>query len=198
MESVLSAHEGNNIGEFFHLTGAANAAVDEINSEMDELMEEYQEIAARDDGSWAEYRTFVESNSQYINLLVHSITYPTYGTQGDITSFTYDIANQRALDAEDCLAEYSLTESKIASLFADYYSTADDSAPYRSIIESEVEGCVRQEDGSAEFYLNVETEPKADAPDEYQTSSSNALYVYSTADGGFTAFTMYSDGTDLS
>lgn len=191
VEMVLDEQKGDNIGEFMQLTGVRNDAIDKINDEIASLMEDYQEAASRDDGTWAEYRSYVDSNSRYINILVHYITYPTYGTQGRIAAFTYDIVNQKALSAEDCMAQVGTNKDQLQDLFEHYYAAEAESNLYRDIVNLDVVGCTRNVDGTADFYLIVETEPKADAPDEYQTSSSDAIYVYSTTDGSFTTFTVY-------
>lgn len=193
VDLVLDEQKGDNVGEFMQLVGVQNDAIDKINDGIAALMEDYQEIAAHDDGSWAEYRSYVDSNSRYINIIVHYNTYPTYGTQGKIAAFTYDIVNQKALDAEDCMSQVGTNKDQLQDLFEHYYATETESNPYRNILNLDIVGCKRNVDGTADFYLIAETEPKDDAPEAYQTTKSDNIYIYHTADSSFAAYDGNSD-----
>lgn len=193
-EMLLDEKEGDNVGQFVLVSGATNAAIDEINTEMADLVRDYKAGTIQDDGSWVEYRTYTNQDSGYLNIVVHHNTYPTYGNQGELDTFVYDIQNAKLLSVEDVLSMTGKTESAIESAFASYYATAAESNQYRQITDFDIEGCAAYENGQADIYLLVETENTDDAPAEYQTSASKELYVFHTDDAGFSMVNFDNNG----
>ncbi|MDD5952796.1 MAG: hypothetical protein PUC32_03975 [Oscillospiraceae bacterium] len=182
---ALDEQDGNNVGKFFQISGVENGAVSEINSEIDDLMDEYREESTKGDGSWAEYRSFSETNSKYLSIVVHHNTYPTYGDQGDIESFVYDIGNEKIVTLDEVLQMTQKPENQIVSHFKEYYVALNENNQYRSVSEVDIEGFALHENGEADLYLHVETDDSPDAPAEYQAGSSKELYVFHTADASF-------------
>jgi hypothetical protein len=180
---ALDDVDGENVAYILKLTGVDNEAVEAINSKIDELIDEYN--TATQGPQWAEFYGSAESDEQYINLTVYHNTYPTYGIQGTIDGFTYDIANAAYLTPAEALAKVGVSTSDLKKQFTSYYADRAEGNEYRTITDFTVTACLLFADGSGDVYFSVTTEPGDDTPDEYLTGSSQEIYHYNTATNTF-------------
>lgn len=185
VEMILDEIRGDNIGQFVKIVGADNSAVQTINSEIESLMAQYQTESTKGDGSWAEYQTYVDKDSKYLNIVMLYNVYPTYGNQGNLASFTYDMENETIVSTADVERMTGKTESAIRSAFESYYRDSNTAHQYREVTQFTVAGASAYENGQADIYLAVTTDDKADAPPEYQTSSNKELYIFHSDDASF-------------
>lgn len=185
----LQEYSGDNIGEVPVLSGVKNDAIDKINSELADLVAEYQETKAENSANspvaWVECRAYPSVNKKYVNLAFTWAEYPTYGTQGKVISYVYDIDNQKEIDPEDALTLTNTTKAQIQSACA---TLLEQENPYQTISDLDVEGCKMNEDGSADIYVVVSVTFPSDTPLEYAATDYNAIYIYHTATQTISAY----------
>lgn len=188
-EKAYENTTGDSTAMLVKIVGDSNPAINAINAEIDEIQEDYEEeLQELDDYSWLEYTAIPSGNARFMNIAVHHIQYPTYGYQGEIETFIYDIENEKQISTDDVLRQLNLSEDALQQLFVGYYNSLNETYQYRVIDDFEVEGAVLYEDGSAAVFLQVETEDGPEMPTEYITSGNNELYIYRSAEDSFSAF----------
>ena len=109
-----------------------------------------------------------------------SITYPNYGTNGDVYSYIYDILNQKQVTTEEVVSRFNVDEEAIKQLIE---ASLEENT---SLISMKIQGARILDDGSADIYVMAEL--FYEGADEY-----NNIYTYSTADGQVHAY----DGQNL-
>lgn len=171
------------------ITGDSNPAINAINAEIDKIQRDYEEdLQELDEYGWVEYTAIPSGNARFMNIVVHSIQYPTYGYQGELETFIYDIENEAKISEDQVLNQLNLSKDALQQMFVGYYNSLNEIYPHRVIDDFEVEGAILYEDGTAAVFLQVETEDGQDMPTEYITGSSNELYIYRSADDSFSTF----------
>ena len=86
--------------------------VTELNDQIQsDLMPTYEE--GMEDERWTEIKSYVYSDDHYEQVLVTGVTYPIYGTDGDIFSYVYDKDNQKAVSLTDAFTDAKTTEDEL-------------------------------------------------------------------------------------
>ena len=86
-----------------------------------------------DDVSWIEIRSYPFTGENYLQIVTTCCTYPSYGTDGDLYSYNFDLKENRFMSVDDVLEQLQLDRARVAedvrSLVEDGYddgTTVDD------------------------------------------------------------------------
>ena len=173
---------GDNVIEIPKITGITSENVDLINEDFDLLKTNYETFDTTG-AEWWELKTYPSTTDQYLNIVIHSNLYPTYGTQGNVSSWNYDYVNDKYLSIEDALTMAGLTKEELSEKFEAQLAKDNekntDNAP--KAIDFQASAFRILADGKVELFCEVDLEyPQAD------TGTNHVIYTYSAADETFT------------
>lgn len=81
------------------------------------------------DGTWIEIRSYPFTSEDYLQIVTTCCTYPSYGTDGDLSSYNFDRKENRFLSVDDALEKLKLDRRSVAGnvreMAAGYYAQAD-------------------------------------------------------------------------
>ena len=180
----LQDYTDDNIGEFPMITGVENDAVEQINQAIAQKMEAYQAHLEENDGSSMECRAYPITTDRYLNIVMTEITYPSYGTQGAVYSYNYDMETEAVVSVEEAFSMANTTREQIEADGAAYIT---DNMQYQEVKKTDINAFVINEDGSVDFFIRIYTKNSPDTPSDRVTGASNAIYTYS-ADGTITPY----------
>ncbi len=96
--------------------------VDALNEQiLSDLMPIYED--GMEEERWPEIKSYLYSDENYEQVVTTGITYPNYGTDGDIFSYVYSKADQRAVTLSDAIAAAGTTEEELQQMITDAYGT---------------------------------------------------------------------------
>ena len=129
----------------------------ELNDELDALAEEYQAFAQSEEhqnGMGMEIKSYPFTSERWTQVVITKLTYPAYGTSGDIVSYNYDIQNDKIITVEDAMAQFELTADTLQTGYEENaIKPFEGFAPETTDLE--VQGFRLREDDSAVFYLKL-------------------------------------------
>ncbi|MDR1559436.1 MAG: copper amine oxidase N-terminal domain-containing protein [Clostridiales bacterium] len=105
---ITQEYAGDNIAEIPYIEYAEerNSEIDAINRSLNQgIQQQYEEfMSSADDVYWMEIKSYpFSADSQYLQVVVTSVEYPTYGTDGDLFSINYDKEAGKWLTIDDAL-----------------------------------------------------------------------------------------------
>lgn len=101
-EILMISYDGDVNPEIEAFNNAISASV---QSTYDNFMESYN---STDDYSWIEILSYPFTSDDYLQFVTISCIYPTYGTDGDLYSYNFDLKNNKFLSVDDALSDLSL------------------------------------------------------------------------------------------
>jgi hypothetical protein len=181
---MVQEYIGDNIAEipmiFYDADQEALAGYDYHNPEIDrlnthitdnialpynEFMSEYD---ATERGGWMEIRAYPFSDERYIQIVMTCISYPSYGTDGEIVSCNFDREANEWVELDDALERLGLTRESLVddayqavkAEWTEYPGDADGPRapwidPNLSIEDMAVKGFRYLNSATTEFYLEV-------------------------------------------
>jgi hypothetical protein len=111
-------YEGDNIVEipYFEYGGAQSAALESINRAYNQGLQQwytdFTENAAQ--GEFVEIRSYPFTSRDYLQVVTTYCTFPTYGTDGDLESVNYDIANDEWITLDDAMESAGLDNETLS------------------------------------------------------------------------------------
>jgi hypothetical protein len=154
---ITQEYIDDNIAEipYIEYEGEQNPEIESINRSLNQgIQREYDEFmtAYTGDRDWIEIRSYPFTTEQYLQVVVTSARFPSYGTDGELFSVNYDKAAGKWLTIDDALTMENLTLDdvlfEVGQLFEPEVET-------QIIDEVETAGFHIQEDGSIEFLLEI-------------------------------------------
>jgi hypothetical protein len=112
-------YDGNNIIEILGLTYAGDdpnqAATERQGNEIDTINDNIKSTldsalnSTSGGDSWAEVRSYPFTSADYLQIVTTSVTYPSYGTEGDVYSWVFDRHTNAWIQPDSVYAEAGLT-----------------------------------------------------------------------------------------
>lgn len=99
-----------------------NSAANDINAEISELYKEYLYNYAYSDEQWCDFLAWPTETDRYLNAVITHISYPTYGTNGKVSSWVYDKKTGNRYTLDEALADAGVTRESLLSEFKDSVS----------------------------------------------------------------------------
>ena len=100
------------------------AAVDQLNEQIEkDLMPIYEQ--GMEDGNWPEIMSYVYSDENYEQVITTGITYPNYGTDGEVFSYVYSKADQSMVTLADAVLSAGTTEEELKQKITEAYETLE-------------------------------------------------------------------------
>lgn len=131
----------------------SNPAVDTLNAEIQknqgEVYGEWKD--SQDSVRDLEIKSYLFTSEDYVQAVVTQLELPTYGTQGDVFSYHYDVKEQKTVALADALAKLNLTEDDVLTQFQAAYRPE---SSVGTIDKAEIQG-FRILGDSLECYLKV-------------------------------------------
>lgn len=95
-----------------------NPAVNTLNAKIKENhLKLYEEWKNHPDGiRQLEIKTYSVKTEPYVQAVVTQLEFPTYGTQGDVFSYNYDIKQEKVLTLDDALAQFNTTREEVLAI----------------------------------------------------------------------------------
>jgi len=90
-----------------------NFAIDSMNQEINTLYQEYLYNYCYSDEEWCDFLAWPTFTDRYLNAVVTYISYPTYGTSGNVASWVYDKVTGDQYTLEQALIDAGMTEQKL-------------------------------------------------------------------------------------
>lgn len=132
-------------------TRALNDKIEENHTKL------YEEWKNRSDNSVRELemKSYLFADEYYVQAVVTQLEFPTYGTQGDIFSYNYDIKHHKAVTLSELFSEtiwkvFRSEEDVVKSLTAELALQSD-----RIVERAEIQGFRILENGGIDCYAKV-------------------------------------------
>ena len=110
-------YEGDNIVEipYFEYDGERNDTIESINRAYHQgLRRQYAEFADNAvKGEFIEIRSYPFTSKDYLQVVTTYCAYPVYGTDGDLSSVNYDVANNSWMTVGDAMKRVGLDNGKL-------------------------------------------------------------------------------------
>lgn len=147
----------------FVLQGEENPALEDLNTQIDQnhtkLYDEWKKNPDSVQELEIKGHTFTDEN--YVQIVMTQLEFPTYGTQGDIFSYNYDVKNRKVVTLEEALAKFNRSSE-------DLLSSMEFSLPNNTTVSrSELQGFLLLTNGKLNcyakvFFTNSENAPEGD------------------------------------
>jgi hypothetical protein len=82
---------------------------------------------------WIEIKSYPFTSENYVQIVTTSIIYPTYGTDGDITSYNFDKNKNKWITLDDAMKEWGLTKETITENVKKLYVPEDPSTYIKEV-----------------------------------------------------------------
>ena len=181
--------------------GERNEAVDAINGALNDLREEYADLASRTGGDALENQClfYPSTTSRYLNLLFYRDNYTSDLNTGHVFSLVYDLKEGTLVPAEDALAlaglnEKGLLDQATGQILTQIDRDAQEYDLHLALHNLTIEGFRIKADGQPVFYLTGRID---DVDDAVRDDVSGADYLYIWEDRAVTTYDQYSGNPSL-
>ncbi|MDL2234487.1 hypothetical protein LJC63_13055 [Ruminococcaceae bacterium OttesenSCG-928-L11] len=101
---LVQSYEHGDIIEIPQIEAAGSQAVERINQSIMEFAADYSEyLGGHPDDYHCEIKTWPFVDDQYVQIVMTSLYFPTYGTDGEVAGFVYDIRQDTVVEMESAL-----------------------------------------------------------------------------------------------
>ncbi|MDR1541201.1 MAG: copper amine oxidase N-terminal domain-containing protein [Clostridiales bacterium] len=165
---ITQEYKGDNIAEipYIEYPWERDDEIDAINRSLNQGIQRVYEdfIANSEDPYWMEIKSYPFTSADYLQVVVTSIEYPSYGTDGDLFSINYDKEEGRWLTVDDALKMESITSDALMHNVGRLFKPE---APTQSIGEVKIAGFLlrgAQSGYYVEFLLEITVDNSAAEP----------------------------------
>lgn len=179
----IQNYDNDNIIEIPKFDADNNEAADRFNYQIaDELIDEYNEFTTKArPNEYIEIKSYPFTDNKYVQVVVTEIEYPTYGNQGEIHSYNYDISNNKIITLSEAMKNFNITNNSIRQAFSKYYQPQAN-----EVLDSVEAEAFRMVGDNIHIYLDVSF-------DNPQSDDFDLIYTYDVSQNTFTPY----DGTCL-
>ena len=107
--------DGDWIVEIPYVYGPDNDAIEAINEDLQAMYDYYVQFEKDTDGGWLDWRADIYLDESYLQIVMLCNEYPTYGTDGDIYSWNYNIAQEELEDFDDAIEKLDFDIERVMS-----------------------------------------------------------------------------------
>ncbi|MCR4963580.1 MAG: hypothetical protein K6B40_06865 [Firmicutes bacterium] len=154
---AVDESQGDTVAQIprFDIEGKSLAIAD-INGRIEqELQTVYNDFTAQQDGeSWLEMKTALRPVTGYAQALTWYNIYPSYGTDGCVYSYVYDLGRDAQVTVEEAMEMLQLSPDSLLA------ATAEALSPGQQAVSAVPAACLFRDGSSPEiyYYAQVETE----------------------------------------
>jgi len=133
---MTQEYVGENIAEILMIKhDGKNPEIDKVNDRIrSELQKPYEDHKMADDGYWMEIKSYPFTSGDYLQIVATYITFPIYGTDGDITSYNYSKKENRQITLEDAMGQHGLTAKTIEQNAKKLFKPEDPSTHIEKVV----------------------------------------------------------------
>lgn len=168
---------------YFCCNKEKNEAVEELNARISYEIMEFA-MAKEDKQEWHEICSYPVTNSKYVQVVVTYSRWPNYGTEGNLTSYNYDVANSVAMGLEEALKLCNMTFEEVFSGIEKAYVPENEGDVYD---RAEYDGFFVLQNGSIDFYATIYVNnPNAEPFNRiiaYNTEKKELRYIFESETG---------------
>jgi hypothetical protein len=165
---ITQEYEGDNIAEIpcIEYPWERDAEIDAINRSLNQgIQRVYEDFkASSEEPYWMEIRSYPFTSSDYLQVVVTSIEYPNYGTDGDLFSINYDKNQGKWLTVDDALKMEKINSGTLMHNVGELF---EPEVPTQSLGEVKIAGFLlrgAQLGYYTEFLLEITVENSAAQP----------------------------------
>lgn len=129
---LVQEYEGDNIFEIMMISydgsqpvldefGHKNPEIESFNSAVKfGVYQQYLDFTDQNDGeSWMEIRSYPFTDERYLQVVTTSAIYPSYGTDGELSSYNFDRQQNRFLSIYEALEQLGKSEDEMVQTIAE-------------------------------------------------------------------------------
>lgn len=155
-----------------------NKAVEDLNSRISYEIMEFA-MAKEEKGQWHEICSYPYTNTKYVQVVVTYARKPSENSEGNLSTYNYDVNNSIAMGLEDAL---DVCQMKIEDLYSEVeaaYTPLKDGDVYDG---AEYDGFFIKSDGTVDFYMTISINNSTNGAHSriaaYNTSSKKFWYIF--------------------
>lgn len=122
---VVQEYDGDNIAEILSMSyGGENAGIEQINASiLGGVLEIYNQFTEnRDEYSWIEIKSYPFSSEDYVQIVTTCADYPSYGTDGEIWSYNFDVKRGVWVELGAIMTELGFTDATLTQKIQEVYA----------------------------------------------------------------------------
>lgn len=172
--------------EYWSAMDPENPDLSPVNGPLEKLRREWESFrdsAEHENGGWWEVRSYPYSNRDWVQVVVHTASYPAYADQGRLLSANFDRKTGKAVTVGEALERFSLTPEALGERLSALDLAALLEMPDARLTLRELEPAAfrGRKDGSAVVFVRV-------LLDMVDNDDYRAILAYDTRDGSFAPF----------
>lgn len=151
-----------------------SSTIDDMNSDIDSLLVSMYEADMDTGDKIPEIKTEIYESEKYLQAVVMYVEYPLLGSDGDVISYNYQRDDNRRLTMSDALIMSDTTLDDLKNIIIDRYYSMEPSSDMdvfntelAAVYGITVDGFIIKEDGSIDFYGNIDISINGDEPWSY-------------------------------